>query len=525
MATFGNTATGGSTLALALDNKRFSRFQVPSDCHAITSLSAYLNRTGSGTAYDVRFGIYTDNSGAPNAFVSGSDLIQSNIARNSPQTYTVTYSSPLNVTPGAYLWLGVQAAKAIVTYYNAGATNQQASAADTYSDGYASSFGTPTYANSSMEVYATYTPPTPISGTAPLIAVAPNLAGSGTYTPKAITGTITLVGPAPTALASGTSAMPVTGTVSLTSVDPVLAGSGKQIFAGVSGLAAGPPTLAATGTYTPRAIEGTVSLVAPSPTLDADATYTPFAISGTAQLAASSPILDADGTYTPLAISGSSDLAAPSPTLDSDGEIEVTGFSGSASLIGPVPTLVSSGSYTPLAISGNATLTAPAPTVAASGSASLEVSGTISLAGPTPNLAATGENRIILHPTSDIDDGLWTDQAGGSDLFEAINEEPPSTADYIMSEKNPADSPCAIGCGNLGAEPSSGTRYIKYVYGKDLDAETLNITVELMQGLTVLQTWTHNDVPVGWTTAQQEITAEIVDWVTPFAVRITGDTV
>lgn len=157
MPDFGKITIGATSLALSANNKRFCKFTAPADLASVLSISAYLNRTGTGSGYGATAGIYTDSSGSPNSLVSNSEiLVNSNLTRNSPQWYTVNYVTAPVLTPGAVYWLGVMTNNAILTYHDSGTTNQQASAADTYADGLAASFGTPTFAANEVSFYVTY---------------------------------------------------------------------------------------------------------------------------------------------------------------------------------------------------------------------------------------------------------------------------------------------------------------------------------------------------------------------------------
>jgi hypothetical protein len=155
---FGFNAAGGSTKALNANTMRFSKFTAPSNTSGISSISAYLNRTATGGSYAVDAGIYTDSSGAPSTLVTNSQItLSSNINRNSPQWYTANYSTAPSLTPNSTYWLGVIAAKASVTYFDSGSSNQEASKSQTYGT-LPNSFGSPTYANNKMSVYISYNP-------------------------------------------------------------------------------------------------------------------------------------------------------------------------------------------------------------------------------------------------------------------------------------------------------------------------------------------------------------------------------
>lgn len=173
MADYGKTTIGGTSESLAADTKRACKFTSPSDIGDVDSITVYANRTGTGAGYAIRGGIYTDSSGSPNALVANSDIeINSNIARNSPAWYSISYGTKPSLSPSTPYWLCVQAAKASLTYYDTGASNQQATRADTYSDGLADPFGaSPTFAAREMSIYVSYTAGTTYFQTLPATAI------------------------------------------------------------------------------------------------------------------------------------------------------------------------------------------------------------------------------------------------------------------------------------------------------------------------------------------------------------------
>lgn len=159
MPNYGKDTIGGSNEALAVDDKRACKFTAPSDIGGVDSISAYLNRTGTGSGYAIRGGIYTDNAGAPDALVANSAIeINANIARNAPAWYSVSYVTKPTLTPGAVYWLCVQAAKASVTYFATGAAGQEKDADDAYSDDLENPFGAVnnTHAHE-QSIYVSYT--------------------------------------------------------------------------------------------------------------------------------------------------------------------------------------------------------------------------------------------------------------------------------------------------------------------------------------------------------------------------------
>ena len=120
--------------------------------------------------------------------------------------------------------------------------------------------------------------------------------------------------------------------------------------------------------------------------------------------------------------------------------------------------------------------------------------------------------RQFAVPTSDISAGNWTTQVGGTtNLFSVVDESPPDDSDYIRSETGPVNSPVTLAFGTLST-PQSGPRYIRYRYGKDTAGAQINLTVELLEGVSVVQSWSHTDVPLGFTPATQQITNAISDY-------------
>jgi hypothetical protein len=87
----------------------------------------------------------------------------------------------------------------------------------------------------------------------------------------------------------------------------------------------------------------------------------------------------------------------------------------------------------------------------------------------------------ILLASADSVDGAWTDQAGGSSLFAAIDEAAASDSDYIRSELNPSASGCRVKLSSGGDPHVSTDHVISWRTGKTGGA-TINMTVKLYQG-------------------------------------------
>lgn len=174
MADFGKTTIGGTSEALAIDDKRACKFTAPGDIGELDSITVYANRTGTGAAYAIRGGVYTDNAGAPDALVANSAIeISAKIARNAPAWYPVSYVTKPTLSPSTVYWLVVQAAKASLTYFDTGAAGQEKDADDAYSDGLENPFGAVnnTHAHE-LSIYVSYTTGGPVTLAAVVSGVA-----------------------------------------------------------------------------------------------------------------------------------------------------------------------------------------------------------------------------------------------------------------------------------------------------------------------------------------------------------------
>jgi hypothetical protein len=72
--------------------------------------------------------------------------------------------------------------------------------------------------------------------------------------------------------------------------------------------------------------------------------------------------------------------------------------------------------------------------------------------------------------------------------------------------------------------PQSGTRTLSYRYSKDAGTERIDLVVELLQGTTVVQSWTHTDIPTTWTQQDQSVTGTITNYA-DLHIRLTASQV
>lgn len=131
------------------------------------------------------------------------------------------------------------------------------------------------------------------------------------------------------------------------------------------------------------------------------------------------------------------------------------------------------------------------------------------------------------YPTSDVSDGTWTDQAGGSNLYAAIDETTPSDADYIKSAELEASGSdvCEVALDALGDAGLSTDHVVRYRYRKQ-GAATMNLSFQLRQGTsTVIASWSHNGIGTDWVDGQYTLSEAEANSITDYSdlrVRITA---
>jgi hypothetical protein len=115
---------------------------------------------------------------------------------------------------------------------------------------------------------------------------------------------------------------------------------------------------------------------------------------------------------------------------------------------------------------------------------------------------------VTVYPASDVTDGTWTDQSGGTSLYAAIDEALADDADYIKSTMlaSGASDTCEVLLGSLTAPDVDTNHTVRYRY-RSQGAATMNLTVSLRQGAsTEIAAWTHNGVGSSFVNAAQSLT-------------------
>ena len=127
-----------------------------------------------------------------------------------------------------------------------------------------------------------------------------------------------------------------------------------------------------------------------------------------------------------------------------------------------------------------------------------------------------------IYAASDVTDGSWTTDTGGTSLFAAIDETSPSDSDYIQSALAPSNDMAEIALGSVNT-PASGNRTLKIRRRKSVSpAHRMDLTFALYKNTTQVQSFTMNDINGTWVTESFDLTSDPSAW-NDLRVRITAN--
>lgn len=129
---------------------------------------------------------------------------------------------------------------------------------------------------------------------------------------------------------------------------------------------------------------------------------------------------------------------------------------------------------------------------------------------------ATVVVEFYLAPDADVSDGTWTDQAGGTNLFAAIDEAAASDADYIQSSVSPTNDVCEVSLSNPGETPAQPAK-VRYRYWRTGAAGSMELRVRLLQGTTQIASWTHSAIGTSPVSAVQTLSGSEFAAITDFS--------
>ena len=137
-------------------------------------------------------------------------------------------------------------------------------------------------------------------------------------------------------------------------------------------------------------------------------------------------------------------------------------------------------------------------------------------------LAALIQPPQFARPDGDNTIGSWTDDGGGTtDIFQAIDEVTANDSDYIRSENDPSTSAYIGTLSDVDDPVSSDDHIVRYRYQKGETGggapATIDLIVELRQGVTVIASQTHNGISTTITAGTFTLTGTEADNITNYA--------
>jgi hypothetical protein len=128
-------------------------------------------------------------------------------------------------------------------------------------------------------------------------------------------------------------------------------------------------------------------------------------------------------------------------------------------------------------------------------------------------------------PNSDIlNDNAWSDLVGGNNngiLYDEINEAIRNDTNFVRSgplSLLDTTETWVVGLSNTIDPRVDSNHMVRYVYRKDLaDGNQIDITVRLLQGSTVIASWSHNNINQNFQLATQTLTATQARTITDYS--------
>jgi hypothetical protein len=118
-------------------------------------------------------------------------------------------------------------------------------------------------------------------------------------------------------------------------------------------------------------------------------------------------------------------------------------------------------------------------------------------------------------PCDDVTVGSWTT----TPLWQKLDETVRDDGDYISSPTNPTTptNNCEIKLSTVSTPSNRLNHILKYTYRKSASAgRTINVTVKLLQGSTLIKSWTHTNISEVWTQGTQTLTEEEANQITNY---------
>ena len=125
----------------------------------------------------------------------------------------------------------------------------------------------------------------------------------------------------------------------------------------------------------------------------------------------------------------------------------------------------------------------------------------------------------FLNPAADIATNSWTDHAaGGTNLYQAIDELSLDDADYVQSPAGATSSQYYEAELETFADPGLSTGHIAhYRYKSSSATDEVALQVDLMEGATSRKTWSHSAISTSFVTQDQTLSGGEADSITDYA--------
>lgn len=120
-------------------------------------------------------------------------------------------------------------------------------------------------------------------------------------------------------------------------------------------------------------------------------------------------------------------------------------------------------------------------------------------------------------PDNDVTTGGWTPNGGPVSLFDTLNEIVIDDADFSESANNPTADLMEVGLSNVDDPVGNVSHVLRYRYQKNAaGGRQIDLTVSLVQGVTVIATFAHINIGNPWITQAQTLTGPQADAITDY---------
>lgn len=318
--------------------------------------------------------------------------------------------------------------------------------------------------------------------------------------------------------ASGTNTAvnPGAGTLSITGLAPTVVQSNNQAVApgagilAITGLA---PSVTQSNNISAAPGTGTLTITGFAPTISQPQTAAPGA--GTLTITGFAPSVTQAINQAVNPGAGTLTISGFAPAITQSANQNINPGVGALALTGFAPAVAQSANQFIAPGAGTMVITGYAPTVTqATGSPNLTPgAGTVTLSGYAPAVAQAAAPRDprFARPVTDVSAGSWLPSVPGATLASMIDEPAADSSDYDYTT---VASTCEIALNAVTDPLTSANQVVRY---QVWSPQGNGITVSMMQGSTVIASWSHSTLPPTPTIYAQALTGPQCDAITNYA--------